>query len=99
MVPAIGDKVKAFYSEITTGPDGKRNKREHIPGYPENEFRRETNIDTPSKYCDKEYAFSVRSKPYQTELLAVFIEELYNDPIGLIEKYPEFYEGIIKCLR
>ena len=93
----IWDNTERFYIEITTDENGKRKPLEKLYKGKKEQYR-EAVIPTPNKYTTKEYR--KRNGDFDgTEMVSVFFEELYKDPAELIKNCPEYYDGMIECLK
>lgn len=98
--PDISKKIEAFYERITTGSNGQRNPKIPIKKKG-NETYRESTISMPNgptgstgKYALKEYGDGERH-----ELLSILVQEMFRDPYGIISGYPDFFNGVMQCLK
>lgn len=101
MVPGLNAKVEDFYVDITTNPKTKKRFRtRQIPKCSTGEMYRESNIpiiDTGNharEYTLKEYGDGTHH-----ELLTMFVQLMFSNPYRVITESPEFFEGMMKCLK
>ena len=101
MIPGLSAKVEDFYVKITTDPQTKiRFRTRPIPKYSTGEMYREANIpilDIEGKtraYTLKEYGNGATH-----ELLTMFVQLMFSNPYRVITESPEFFEGMMKCLK
>ena len=98
--PDIGRKLEAFYERITTDGNGHRNPAISIKKKRDEKYR-ESTIPMPEgptgntgKYALREYGDGKRH-----ELLSILVQEMFRDPYGIISVYPEFFNGVMQCLK
>ncbi len=100
LVPGLSVKVEDFYVKITTNPKTKKRSRTRlIPGYV-GEYYRESNIpiiDTGSQ--TREYTLKEYGNGTIHELLTMFVQQMLSNPYRVITESPEFFEGMMKCLK
>ncbi len=96
--PELRSRIALFYEQITTQPDGTRNIKRRIRGT--DEYYREATIhlfdDYKGKYALKDYGTGGEEGK---ELLTMFFTEMIERPEEVIEKCPEWFNGMMNCLK
>lgn len=101
MVPGLNAKVEDFYVDITTNPKTrKRFRKQQIPECSTGEMYRESNIPIADiRGKTKAYALKEYGDGTHHELLTMFVQLMFSNPYRVITESPEFFEGMMKCLK
>ncbi len=100
LVPGLSAKVEDFYVDITTNPKTKKRFRTRvIPGYAK-EYYRESNIPIVDvEKITRAYTLKEYGDGTHHELLTMFVQLMFSNPYRVITESPDFFEGMMKCLK